>query len=111
MTFEFAGRHRHILGARAGERTSYLCGRTDAARRKWRVLPIVTPLGEMLMFTVVGGDLTPMEQRSLVDWTIRPRLRGRRALPTSTCSAASVRTFEVVPSPSQWQRAASPCRC
>ena len=28
--------------------------------------PIVTPLGEMLMFTLVGGELTPMEQPQLV---------------------------------------------
>ncbi|MGZ9116419.1 MAG: efflux RND transporter permease subunit, partial [Methylocystis sp.] len=33
--------------------------------------PIVTPLGEMVMFTIVGGDLTPTEQRTLLDWTIR----------------------------------------
>ena len=49
----------------------------------------MTPLGEMLMFTLNGGDLSPQERRSLLDWTIRPQLRGCPASPTSTCSAAS----------------------
>src|SRR5258707_178877 len=38
--------------------------------------PIVTPLAEMLMFTVESPSLSVQEIRSLIDWTIRPRLRG-----------------------------------
>ncbi len=62
--------------------------------------PIVTPLGEMLMFTIVGGDLTPMEQRSLIDWTIRPVIRGVPGVADLNVLGGFVRTFEVTPSPS-----------
>ncbi len=37
--------------------------------------PIVTPLAEMLMFTLESELLGVQEMRSLIDWTIRPRLR------------------------------------
>lgn len=62
--------------------------------------PIVTPLGEMLMFTIVGGNLTPTEQRSLLDFTIRPALRGLPGVADINVLGGFVRTFEVAPSPS-----------
>ncbi|MEF3366695.1 CusA/CzcA family heavy metal efflux RND transporter [Methylocystis sp. 9N] len=62
--------------------------------------PIVTPLGEMLMFTIVGGGLTPTEQRSLIDWTIRPAIRGLPGVADLNVLGGFVRTFEVAPSPS-----------
>ncbi|MGJ0509841.1 MAG: efflux RND transporter permease subunit [Methylocystis sp.] len=62
--------------------------------------PIVTPLGEMLMFTIVGGGLTPTEQRSLLDFTIRPALRGLPGVADVNVLGGFVRTFEVAPSPS-----------
>jgi len=61
--------------------------------------PIVTPLGEMLMFTLVGGTLTPTEQRSVIDWTIRPALRGLPGVADLNVLGGYVRTFEVAPSP------------
>ena len=61
--------------------------------------PIVTPLGEMLMFTLVGGELTVMEQRSLLDWTIRPAIRGVPGVADLNVLGGYVRTFEVTPSP------------
>lgn len=61
--------------------------------------PIVTPLGEMLMFTLVGGELTAMEQRSLIDWTIRPAIRGVPGVADLNVLGGYVRTFEVTPSP------------
>ena len=39
------------------------------------IAPMTTPLGEMLMFTVEGGDISMMERRDLLDWVIRPALR------------------------------------
>ena len=59
--------------------------------------PIVTPLGEMLMFTIVGGDLTPTEQRTLLDWTIRPAIRGLPGVADLNVLGGFVRTFEVAP--------------
>jgi cobalt-zinc-cadmium resistance protein CzcA len=34
------------------------------------IAPMTTPLGEMFMFTIEGGDLTLMERRSLLDCII-----------------------------------------
>ncbi|MGR9101319.1 MAG: efflux RND transporter permease subunit, partial [Gammaproteobacteria bacterium] len=39
------------------------------------IAPMTTPLGEMFMFTIEGGDLSLMERRTLLDWVIRPALR------------------------------------
>ena len=37
--------------------------------------PMTTPLGEMFMFTIEGGELDTMQRRELLDWVIRPALR------------------------------------
>ncbi|MCK8782890.1 CusA/CzcA family heavy metal efflux RND transporter [Roseomonas sp. NAR14] len=59
--------------------------------------PIVTALGEMLMFTVEGGNLTPMERRFLIDWVIRPQVRGLPGVADVNAMGGYVRTYEVVP--------------
>ena len=61
--------------------------------------PIVTPLAEMVMFTVDAPDLGLAERRSLVDWTIRPALRGVPGVADVNVLGGFARTFEVVPSP------------
>jgi hypothetical protein len=60
--------------------------------------PIVTPLAEMLMFTVESPSLSVQEIRSLIDWTIRPRLRGLPGVADVNVLGGYVRIFEVVPS-------------
>jgi len=37
--------------------------------------PISTPLSDVFMFTIEGGNLSLEERRTLLDWTIRPALR------------------------------------
>ena len=67
--------------------------------------PIVTALGEMLMFTIESETLNAQQMRQLVDWTIRPALRGCRALPISTCWVdSSARSRSLLP-PRRWRRA------
>lgn len=61
--------------------------------------PVITPLGEMLMFTLSGGDLSPMERRTLLDWVIRPQLRGVPGVADVNTLGGFVRTYEVVPDP------------
>ncbi len=61
--------------------------------------PVVTPLGEMLMFTVEGGNLTPMQRRTILDWTIRPVLRGLPGIADVNTLGGYVRTYEVAPDP------------
>jgi len=53
--------------------------------------PIVTPLAEMVMFTIQSDKL-------LLDWTIRPALRGVPGVADVNVLGGFVRTFEVVPS-------------
>lgn len=60
--------------------------------------PIVTPLGEMLMFTLEGENATPTEARTLLDWVVRPILRGVPGVADVNVLGGFVRTYEVVPS-------------
>ena len=59
--------------------------------------PITTPLGEMFMFTIDGGDLSLAERRSLLDWVIRPALRTVPGVAEVNALGGHVRTFEVTP--------------
>ena len=59
--------------------------------------PITTPLGEMFMFTIEGGDLSTMERRTLLDWTIRPALRTLPGVADVNSLGGLVRSFEVMP--------------
>ncbi len=59
--------------------------------------PMTTPLGEMFMFSVEGGDLTLAERRDLLDWTIRPALRAVPGVADVNALGGLVTSFEVVP--------------
>jgi cobalt-zinc-cadmium resistance protein CzcA len=61
------------------------------------IAPMTTPLGEMLMFTVEGGGLSLSEQRSLLDWVIRPQLRSLEGVADVNSLGGKVKTFEIVP--------------
>ncbi len=61
------------------------------------IAPLTTPLGEMFMFSVEGGDLSLMERRDLLDWVIRPALRTVPGVADVNALGGLVRTFEVVP--------------
>jgi len=59
--------------------------------------PISTPLSDVFMFTIEGGNLSLEERRSLLDWTIRPALRSIPGVADVNSLGGLVRTFEVVP--------------
>ncbi len=61
------------------------------------IAPMTTPLGEMFMFTIEGGDLDLMERRTLLDWVIRPVLRTVPGVADVNSLGGMVRSFEVVP--------------
>ena len=61
------------------------------------IAPMTTPLGEMFMFAIEGGDLTLMERRSLLDWVIRPALRTVPGVADVNALGGLVRSFEVSP--------------
>ena len=99
LTFEFSeGTDIYWARAQVNERLAAVAEQLPPGA-SGGLAPIVTPLGEMLMFTIVGGDITPTEQRGLIDWTIRPALRGLPGVADVNVLGGFVRTFEVVPSP------------
>ena len=59
--------------------------------------PISTPLSDVFMLTVEGGDLTLEQRRTLLDWTVRPALRTIPGVADVNSLGGLVRTFEVVP--------------
>jgi len=61
------------------------------------IAPMTTPLGEMFMFTIEGGDLSLMERRSLLDWVIRPALRTVAGVADVNALGGLARAFAVVP--------------
>ncbi|MBD9358579.1 efflux RND transporter permease subunit [Methylomonas albis] len=61
------------------------------------IAPMTTPLGEMFMFAIEGGDLSLMQRRELLDWTIRPALRTVKGVADVNALGGLVRSFEVVP--------------
>lgn len=60
--------------------------------------PITTPLGDLFMFTI-EGDLSLAEKRTLLDWVIRPQLRGIPGVADVNSLGGFVRSFEVIPDP------------
>lgn len=61
------------------------------------IAPMTTPLGEIFMFTIEGGELTLMERRNLLDWVIRPALRTVPGVADVNALGGFVRSFEVIP--------------
>ncbi len=59
--------------------------------------PISTPLSDVFMFTIEGGNLTLTERRTLLDWVIRPALRTLPGVADVNSLGGYVKTFEVVP--------------
>ncbi len=61
------------------------------------IAPMTTPLGEIFMFTIEGGNLTLMERRDLLDWVIRPALRTVSGVADVNALGGLARSFVVVP--------------
>lgn len=61
--------------------------------------PISTPLSDVFMFTLEGEGLSLEARRSLLDWTIRPALRGLAGVADVNVLGGHARAFEVVPDP------------
>ena len=61
------------------------------------IAPMTTPLGEMFMFAIEGGDLDLMAKRDLLDWVIRPALRTVPGVADVNSLGGLVRSFVVMP--------------
>lgn len=98
LTFEFAdGTDIFWARAQVNERLADVRDQLPAGA-DGGLAPIVTPLAEMVMFTIESETMTPQEKRYAVDWTIRPALRGLPGVADVNVLGGFVRTFEVVPS-------------
>ncbi|MES2750364.1 MAG: CusA/CzcA family heavy metal efflux RND transporter [Pseudomonadota bacterium] len=98
MTFEFTdGTDIYWARAQVNERLQDIRDQLPAGT-EGGLAPIVTALAEMLMFTVESETLSVQEIRSLIDWTIRPKLRGLAGVADVNVLGGLVRIFEVVPS-------------
>ena len=63
--------------------------------------PVTTPLGEMFMFTIEAEGMSLEEKRSLLDWVIRPALRGVAGVADVNALGGKVHSFEVIPDPAK----------
>ena len=61
------------------------------------IAPMTTPLGELFMFSIDGGDLSLTQRRDLLDWVIRPVLRTVSGVADVNALGGYVRSFEVIP--------------
>ena len=59
--------------------------------------PIATPLSDLFMFTIEGGDLELAERRALLDWVIRPALRTIPGVADVNALGGEVSSYVVVP--------------
>jgi len=100
LTFEFAdGTDIFWARAQVNERLQEVRDQLPAGA-SGGLAPIVTPLAEMVMFTIDSPNLSAQEKRSLLDWTIRPALRSLPGVADVNMLGGYVRTFEVIPSAS-----------
>ncbi len=97
MTFEFAA-GTDIFWARAqvNERLQEVRDQLPAGT-SGGLAPIVTPLAEMLMFTLRTETLSLEQQRTFIDWVVRPALRGLPGVADINVLGGEVRNYEVVP--------------
>lgn len=99
MTFEFAeGTDIYWARAQVNERLNELEDQLPDGV-SGGLAPIITPLAEMLMFTLEGENLNPTEARTLMDWVVRPQLRAVPGVADVNVLGGFVRTYEVVPDP------------
>ncbi|MBX7184835.1 MAG: CusA/CzcA family heavy metal efflux RND transporter [Vicinamibacteria bacterium] len=63
--------------------------------------PVSTGLGEIFMFTVEGGGLSPMERRTILDWDIAPRLRAVPGVTEMNTWGGLPKQYQVVVDPSK----------
>ncbi len=61
--------------------------------------PLTTALGEILQFEVRGGDLSPMQLRTILEWDVAPRLREVPGVTEINTHGGFYQTFEVRPDP------------
>jgi len=99
LTFEFTeGTDIFWARAQVNERLTQIMGDLPDGVQGG-LAPIVTPLAEMLLFTLDAPGMTLEQQRTLIDFTIRPVLRTVPGVADVNVLGGFVRSYAVVPSP------------
>lgn len=93
----------NVLTARQliGEKLAQLAGRLPQGSRAPVMAPLTSSSGIVLRIGMTGGATTPMELRTLADWTIRPRLLAVPGVASVTIFGGEVRQYEVQVHPEQ----------
>ncbi len=68
-----------------------------ASSRKWALL--ATPFGEVFQYTLTGGDLNPMELKTLHDWEIKYQLRATPGVADVNTWGGFSQRYEIVVDP------------
>jgi CzcA family heavy metal efflux pump len=68
-----------------------------------QMMPISSPVGILLKISLTAEKTSPMELRTLADWTIRPRLLAVSGVAQVTIFGGQVKQYQVVVDPSQLQ--------
>jgi len=98
ITLDFAdGTDIYWARQQVSERLSGVMGDLPAGT-EGGLAPITTPLGEVFMFTI-EGDAPLDEKRRILDFVVRPQLRGIPDVAEVNSLGGLVSTFEVVPDP------------
>ena len=64
-----------------------------------QISPISPPVGIILKISLTSSSVSPMEMRSIADWTIRPRLLGVRGVSQVTIFGGEVKQYQVLVRP------------
>ncbi len=97
ITLDFAeGTDIYWARQQVAERLNAIWGDLPAGA-EGGIAPMTTPLGEMFMFSIDGGDLNLMQRRELLDWVIRPALRTVAGVADVNALGGKVKTFVVIP--------------
>src|SRR5204863_6258427 len=64
-----------------------------------QMMPISSPVGILFKISVTSGKTSPMDLRTLADWTIRPRLLAVPGIAQVATFGGEVKQYQVIPDP------------
>ena len=68
-----------------------------------QMMPISSPVGILFKISVTSGQTSPMDLRTLADWTIRPRLLAVPGIAQVATFGGEVKQYQVVADPAKLQ--------
>ena len=68
-----------------------------------QMMPISSPVGILIKVSLTSDKTSPMDLRTLADWTIRPRLLGVQGVAQVTIFGGGIKQYQIVVDPAQLQ--------